>query len=110
MRSKLGENKQGFALVEGILLLVIVAAVIGVGVYVIHQKHKSEKTLASNSGTSAQTKAPAGSTASVDQLTQQDSQTEASVDSSADGTAQQDAMSANSAVSNLGGAYNEASY
>lgn len=98
----------GFAAMEGLLVLVIVAAIVGVGYYVIHQKHSAQKTL-SNSN-SAPANAPAGTTASVDQQATNSATQEAGLDNSADSAYQQDAGSANGAVSNVGGAYNEASY
>lgn len=97
----------GFAIMEGLLILVIVAAIAGVGAYVLHQKHNADATLSSASSTPAQTIAPAGTTASIDQLTQQDAQTEASVDNNSDSQTQQNASSANTSISNVGGAYNE---
>lgn len=108
---KLSSDKSGsagFTLVETVLVLVILAAIVGVGVYVVRQKQNANSTL---SGTSSglRTKAPAGTSASIDQLTGQAAQTEAGADSSADNQTQQNATSANTAVSNVGGAYDEAS-
>ena len=98
----------GFSAVEALLLLVIVGAIAGIGVYVVRQKDNANNTLSSGSVT--QNKAPAGTTGSIDQLTQQDAQTESGVDNSADATVQQNASSANGTVNNVGGAYNEASF
>ena len=109
MGVKVHKSRDGFALVEGLLLLVIVAAIIGVGVFVTRQKHSAEKLL-SSSNTTAQSTASPGTTAHIDQLTQQDAKDEANVDSANDGSTQLDATSANSVVSNVGGAYNEANY
>ncbi len=108
MRVRTYKNKtDGFALVEVVLLVVAVTAIAGVGVYVLHHRHGAKATLSNN----AQTVAPAaGTTASVDQLTQQDANTETGVDNAADASTQQNATSANAAISNVGGAYNEASY
>lgn len=103
------DKSAGFALVETVLVLVILAAIVGVGLYVARQKSNVSSTLNSSGGSSA-VKAPAGTTAGINQLTQQDAQTEAGIDSSADGGTQQTSTSANGAVNNVGGAYNEANY
>ncbi|HEX4774307.1 MAG TPA: hypothetical protein VH234_02220, partial [Candidatus Saccharimonadales bacterium] len=68
MGVKIHKNKQGgFAMMELLLLLVIVAAIVGVGLYVVHQKSNSDNTLSSTtSNTTA--KSPSGTTASVQQL------------------------------------------
>lgn len=102
------DRSAGFAVVEALLILVILAAIVGVGAYVVRQKHNANSTLGSGTGgNSTSTKAPAGTTTSIDQLTQQDAQTEAGVDAAADNSTQQTSTSANGAASNVGGAYNE---
>lgn len=111
----MGEIKQkkegGIAVVELVLLLVIVAAIVGVGLYVARQKTNTESTLSTaNSSNSSVPKAPQGTSASVEQLTEQDASSEAAADHSADTSVQQDAASANGAASNLGGAYNESNF
>jgi len=103
-------NNKGFGVLETALIIVVIAAVVGVGYYVVRQKHTAEATLSSNSNTAPQAKAPTGTTASVDQLTQQDAKTEASADNTTDASLQQDSTSANTAINSLGGAYNEANY
>jgi uncharacterized protein HemX len=101
------DKSAGFALVETVLIVVILAAIVGVGVYIMRQKQNTNSTLSSTSNGTLQAKSLTGTTANISQLTQQDAQTEASVDSSADSQTQQDATSANGAVNNVGGAYNE---
>ncbi|HUY85365.1 MAG TPA: hypothetical protein VMU97_02510 [Candidatus Dormibacteraeota bacterium] len=101
------DKSAGFAIVETLLVLIILAAIVGVGAYVVRQKHNANSTLGSTGGTATSVKAPSGTTTGIDQLTQQDAQTEAGIDSAADSGAQQSATSANSAVNNVGGAYNE---
>lgn len=97
-------NQAGFSLVEPLLVLVIIAAIVGVGYYVMHQRDNGIKL---GSGTTAATKAAAGSTASVDQLTKQDAQVEENVDKGADAQTTQNATSANSSLNSVAGAYNE---
>jgi len=101
-------GQAGFAGLEAVLLVVIVAAIVGVGAYVLHQRHVADKTL--SVGTGAAGNAPQGTTTSIDQITEQDAKTESSVDNSADASFQQDATGPNAAVNSLGGAYNEANY
>lgn len=100
------DKSAGFALVETVLIVVILAAIVGVGVYIMRQRQNANSTLTSGNGT-LQTKSLTGTTANIGQLTQQDAQTEASADSSADNQTQQDSTSANGAINNVGGAYNE---
>ena len=93
----------GIATAEMVMVLVVVAALIGIGAYVLH------RNLAAKTSTTASTiNAPAGGTTeSIDQITANDAATEQQADKNADSRMQQDATSANSAVSNVGGAYDE---
>lgn len=105
----------GFVMFEAVLVVVVVAVIVGVGYYVIHN-HRTTTTPVANSTTSNsnsstpnlsnQPTAPLGTTTSIDQITEQDEQSEAGIDNGADSVAQQQAVSPNSAISNLGGAFN----
>ena len=101
----------GFSAIEGLLITIAIAAIVGVGGYVLHQKKIANGNLSSTSNGSATTQTTAqpvtGTTANLDQLTQQDGQTEAGVDSSADGQTSQNATSSNDAINNVGGSYDE---
>jgi predicted metalloprotease len=109
MGVKVGGNRQaGFAVVEAVLLVVLVAAIVGVGAFVVHQKHTADTTLASTNTSAGN--APTGTTANIDQLTEQDADTESSVDNTADNSYQQAAVGPNASLSNVGGAYNESNY
>lgn len=103
------EGGAGFAVVEAVLVLVIVAGVIGAGAYVYSTHHKKSTTDASLTSSSSTNQAVPlnGTTSSINQLTQQDAQVEGNVDKSADAQSQATAASANTAASNVGGAYNE---
>ena len=105
------ENNAGFAAVEAVLLVVIVAIIGGVGAYVAQQKHTADITLNSSSSKTVPAKTPvaAGTTTSIDQLMQQDALAETNIDMAADSQAQQNATSSNSAVTNVGGSYDETS-
>ncbi len=100
-------KSNGFAIVELILVGVIIVAILGGIGYVAYQRLTTSQQVATPAATTTTTAAPAGTTASVDQLTQQDAQAETSVDASADSQTEQNATSANGTVSNVGGAYNE---
>jgi prepilin-type N-terminal cleavage/methylation domain-containing protein len=107
---KQGGN-DGFALVEVVLVLVIVAGVLGAGAYV-YSKHHKANTTASTSNTATTTASNQsvplnGTTNSVQQLTQQEVQSETTVDSSIDAQNQQTVTNVNAAATNVGGAYNE---
>jgi len=106
-------DQQGFGVVEALLVIVIVGAVASIGVYVVRQKNHTDTLLTKTNTTSAASTAAApsaGTTASIDQLTEQETQTEVGVDHSADAQIGQDAVSANSAATNVGSAYNEANF
>jgi len=102
-------RQQGFALVESLLIIVIIALIVGVGYWVVTQRNKNNTTATSDSQTTT-AKAPEGTTASIDQLTQADSQAEAAIDSKYAANEQTNSTSTNAALKNLGGAYNESSY
>jgi len=111
-------RNRGFALVEAVLIVLVIAALVGIGAYVVQHRtstlnsSSTGNTSASNNGSGSNSSAvPAnGTTASVDALTQADANSESGVDTKADTQAQQDAGSANTAVSNVGGAYNETTF
>lgn len=103
------QDQSGFAIVEAVLILVVIAAIAGVGYYVVNQNKQASKTLnstASNSGANTQPAAP-GTTASIDQLTSANASAETSADNSADSQIQSNLNSTNSASNSVGGAYNE---
>lgn len=106
------EGSNGFAVVEAILILVIVAGVLGAGAYVYSKHHKANTTAnAANAATtttaSSQAEPLNGTTNSVQQLMQQEVQSETSADSSVDAQNMQTVTNVNSAATNVGGAYNE---
>lgn len=103
------EKTRGFAHLE-ILLIGGIVVIIGAVGYLFYQNIIANKS-ADNSVTSvantSPSPAPAGTTANIDQITQQDAAAEAGVDSGTDTESEQNATSANSAVSNIGSAYDE---
>jgi len=103
------EGSNGFAVVEAILVLVIVAGVLGVGAYVYSKHHKAYTTANTATTTTASSQAEPlnGTTNSVQQLMQQEAQSETSADSSTDAQNMQTVTNVNSAATNVGGAYNE---
>lgn len=90
----------GMVPVDAIIAIVVVAAIVGVGVFVI--QHRQTPSTASTIPS-----VTAATSASIEQLTQGDAQAEQQADKNADTQSERDATSANSAVSNVGGAYNE---
>ena len=103
----------GFSVVEVLLVVVLFAGIAGIGLFVVHQKNKAENTYtaANDTASSAVPKGVKldGSSASIDQLTKADAQSESAVDSNADSQDKQAATSANSALSSLGGSVDETS-
>lgn len=99
----------GFSAVEGVLVVLVIAVIAVAGFFVVNRKHQVNSAAnADNAGTSHPAAVPLdGTTASVSELTQQEAQSETNADGSADTQAQQAATSANGAVDNVGGSYNE---
>lgn len=101
----------GFSVIEGLLITIAIAAIVGVGGYVLHQKKIANGNLSSahsgNSTTQTTAQPATGTTANLDQLTQQGGQTEAGVDSSDDVQTSQNATSSNYTINNVEGSYDE---
>jgi len=103
----------GFAAIETVLVLIIIGIIAGVGYWVVTQRNN---TTASTTSTNTpvtvigQVTAKAGTLSAIDQLTTLDSQSEANIDTKYDSVDQTSAQSANTAASNIGGAYNEANF
>jgi type II secretory pathway pseudopilin PulG len=102
------KRQQGFAVLEMILIVTIIAIVAVVGGWVYKQRTKT----VNSSSTPAYSKAAikTGTVDGVDQLTQQDAASETTIDSNHQGSEQASAQSTNSAQKDIGGAYNESSY
>jgi Tfp pilus assembly protein PilE len=103
-------SERGFSAVEAIVIVVIIGLVGGAG-YVAYHRHHTQGNMASTTSSSTQkvTTQP-GTTANIDQLTQQDMNDEASVDSKYTSAYQSAAQSSNQAAANVGGAYNESNF
>ncbi len=121
------KGQKGFSAIEGLLVLAIVGAVVFVGWYIYHVKHNPRTSLNKSSSASQAdtTSTPVaasgtqqtptissspGTTSSIDQLTQQDSQSESAINTKYESSDQSTVNNANSAQSNLGGAYNESTF
>ena len=108
--SRKTQSSGGFAVIETVLILVIVAAVIGVGGYVVKQNRNASKDVSSTASVATPQAAKASSTSAViDQSALLDSTTETGLDNTADGQTINSAMSDDSSINNVGGAYNESS-
>lgn len=116
MSQRLKKDQRGFAFVEALLIIVIIGLVAGVGYYVVKQRSNgvtpatSSAPAASSPSTTATVTASAGTTDAIDQLTQADAQSEDSINSKYEKQTQSAATSDSTALSNLGGAYNESNY
>lgn len=104
------KRQQGFAIVETALIIVIIAVIVGVGYWVVKQRNKNNLNSSSSMSNTSKITAAAGTTASIDQLTQSDSKAEAAIDQKYEASEQSAVTSTNTALNNLGGAYNESSY
>ena len=102
------EGGAGFAVFEAILILVIVLGVVGAGFYVYTKNHKNSTNNSATTTTTTTANVPLnGTSTSVDQMLQAESQSETSAETSADAQNQQVVTNANTAANNVGSAYNE---
>ncbi len=107
-RHCLGQDRSaGFAVVEGVLIVLIIAAIVGVGAFVMHQKNKADSTLSSTTTSATTLSTPAGTSSSIDKLTIQEAQAETGIDNSTDTNLQQSASSDDASVNTLEGANDE---
>jgi uncharacterized protein HemX len=107
-KNKLGQA--GFGAVEGLMILVIIALIGGVGFYVYKQKSNADSKLSSSVTSTPETKSKVtanGTPESVDQMNQQEADTEKSINDKYQNSDKQSVNSANSAVSGVGDSYNE---
>ncbi len=115
-------NKSGFAVIESVLILIIIAAVIGVGGYVINQKDSiksSVGTSTSSTDTSAtkdtedkyssatKLQVVNSTNSDISKLISDESDTEFNLDKSSDSDALIKINDSNKAASEIGDAYNE---
>jgi cytoskeletal protein RodZ len=104
-RSSSTNSQAGMALFGLLAVLLVVVAVVGAGVYVMQQRTLTTTTAATTKQqSSTASSSPSGA---IDQLIQSEANSEATTSTSSDAQGQQDALSANGSVSNVGGAYNE---
>lgn len=99
-------KERGFSAIETVLIVVIVALIGGLGYWVYHQR-QTKKTTASQS---VQTAKSSAASDQVDSLLQQDADDESNIDARHESSEQTTAQSADSAASNIGGAYNETNF
>jgi uncharacterized protein (DUF927 family) len=106
---RMKDNSAGMALVEAAVAVLVLAVIVAGSIYVINHRPADASTTASTTTTNTTSSQP-GTTASIDQLTQNDAQSEQQSATAGDAQTQQDALSANSAASNVGGAYDESTF
>lgn len=104
---KIRQSEKGFAAVEVLLVLLIIVIVGFVGFWVYKQRGSKPTQSATTAPATTTPAATTGTTAAVDQVLEAESKDEESINTKHEATAASNATSANSAASNLGGAYNE---
>jgi len=97
----------GFAVIEGLLVIVIIGIVGATGYWVLTQRTTPDSGSATTTNSAS---AKPGTISAIDQLTDQDSQSEASISNQYDAAEQSSAQSSNAAAANVGGAYNETNF
>jgi len=111
------QKEHGFAAIEAVLIVVIVAGIVGAGAWVYSQR-KTNKTPASSAVTTpAATPAAAtidpskvGTTTGIDQVLTAESQSESQADDKGSATVTGTTGSTNSSASNIGDSYDESSF
>jgi hypothetical protein len=96
---KSGNNSYGFAVLETVTLLFIVAVIAGAGVYVYKHRGDTNQPVADSN-----VSAPVGTTARTDELNQSEIDQEAKIDDSFDAQRETTAVSDGPAMANLEGA------
>lgn len=103
------QTEEGFAL--GIILVVII--VVGLAGLIAYRFLTTANTVSSQpskSTSQAQITAPAGTTASIDNLITQDTNSEASINTSYGNSDQTAVQNSNTAADGIGGAYDETAF
>lgn len=100
-------NDSGFSVVIVIVAVVAVLLIVaGATIAAFQASNKSDKTPEANTASSI----TPGTTNSINQYTEQDFEAESKIDSSADDGVYSELNSADSAVNNVGGAYDASSF
>jgi len=102
-------RQQGYAAVEIVLIVVIVALIGGIGVWIYKQNNKQVVAPAADSSNGT-TQAAAGTSEGVDQVSQSDAQDEAAINKKYDNSEQSTATSSNTALNNVGNSYDESNF
>lgn len=106
-RFVVASSQHGFAALEALLVVVVIAAIVAAGVYVVKQRHNTTTGVATTGSNLLQVTAKPGTVTRVTQQVEQSAQIDAQASGQNDSAELQAAQSANTAASNLGGAYNE---
>ncbi|MBC7546785.1 hypothetical protein H7171_03510 [Candidatus Saccharibacteria bacterium] len=110
------KNEQGFSVIEGLLAVVVLVVISGVGYSIYHRSHSvastgkastSSSPAATVDASAAQSIAPIGTTASVDNVTVQDANSESGIDAKHASSDQSSSTNSDGAATDVGGAYNE---
>lgn len=103
MRSTSRNTVAGMATVELAVIVVVFIALVTIGAYVVQNRQNASNMLSGS--TTSEPKL--GTTAAIEKTAADDATTESRADTSADTSAQQNALSANATISNVGGTYDE---
>lgn len=115
------KTEQGFSVIEGLLVVVVVGVIAGVGYGTLHHKRSvasvntdtKSNSQASTLPQTAATNQPivaTGTSQSIDDLTTQDASSESSIDSKHSTNDQSTAQNDTNAASDVEGAYNESTF
>lgn len=105
------QHQDGFTVIAGLLVVIIIGLVGGIGYYVLDQHDKAQKTAIESSGAANSTvAAPAvGTTESIDSMTNLDTASEAKINNQFSVSEQASAESTAPAANAVGGSYDESS-
>ena len=104
MKLRHKSNQKGIAGIEALLFIILLAAVIGVGFWVVKQRSNARGTNGAKATTSGVNPAKAGTTAGIDDLTKAEGDSETAIDQKNESSEQSKATSTNTAQQNIGGA------
>jgi hypothetical protein len=110
------QNEQGFSIIEGLLVLVVLVVVSGVGYGLYNRSHTvasagntaaSDSSAASIAPSTVLPIAPLGTTANIDDLAVQDANNESNIDSKNTSSDEGSALNTDNAATDVGGSDNE---
>ena len=101
------QTEQGFTVIEGILVIVVLVVIAGVGYATFNVNSKAATKDQFSSATAPITTASTSSIQNIDTLTAQDANNESTIDSTHAVSDQTSAQSSSNAAANVGGSFDE---